>query len=261
MKESESDEESKSSDNNKTKEKKPKQWIIQKYMENPLLYRGRKFDIRVFVFLRVNPETKSSLDCFIYKDYYLRTSSTKYVLGDINNKMVHLTNDAIQRQSSDFGKFEISNKVTRIQYRKYLQSKYGEDEGAKYSDSFHNQILNIINVTISSVQDTINSSNYKYCFQMFGYDFMIDTDMNVKLIEINTNPSLDYDPTEVPFKHFMFPRMLEELFELTIDQYFPCPEGKILANESVKWKECTELSDEPDDGSNRWEYLFTVKEK
>jgi len=30
---------------------------------------------------------------------------------------------------------------------------------------------------------------------MFGYDFMIDEDMNVFLIEVNTNPCLDITPS------------------------------------------------------------------
>lgn len=174
--------------------------------------------------------------------------------------MIHLTNDAIQRESSDFGKFEISNKVTRLRYRDYLKKVYGDEEGFKLYNSFHNQILNIIKETMLSVQHTINPNNYKYSFQMFGYDFMIDTDMNVKLIEINTNPSLDYDPLEVPFKQFMFPRMLEELFELTIDKYFKPPDGKEVDNSSIKWKEVPELSDEIDNGDNRWEFLININD-
>ena len=31
-------------------------------------------------------------------------------------------------------------------------------------------------------------------FELFGYDFMIDEDMKVYLIEVNTNPCLDTSP-------------------------------------------------------------------
>ena len=31
-------------------------------------------------------------------------------------------------------------------------------------------------------------------FEMFGYDFMIDEDLKVYLIEVNTNPCLDIKP-------------------------------------------------------------------
>ncbi len=46
-----------------------------------------------------------------YNEGYIRTSSTLYSLRNLNNKMVHLTNDAVQKQSEDYGKYESGNKV------------------------------------------------------------------------------------------------------------------------------------------------------
>lgn len=31
--------------------------------------------------------------------------------------------------------------------------------------------------------------------ELFGYDFMVDTDLNVWLIEINSSPSMEYSTT------------------------------------------------------------------
>jgi len=36
----------------------------------------------------------------------------------------------------------------------------------------------------------MNSNNYSPCFELFGYDFLIDEDFRVWLIEVNTNPYL-----------------------------------------------------------------------
>ena len=47
-------------------------WVVQKYIERPLLYKGRKFDIRVWAFAH------SSLDFYFYNIGYLRTSSAEY---------------------------------------------------------------------------------------------------------------------------------------------------------------------------------------
>ena len=33
----------------------------------------------------------------------------------------------------------------------------------------------------------MNSNNINNCFELFGYDFMIDEDFRVWLIEVNTN--------------------------------------------------------------------------
>lgn len=44
------------------------QFIVQKYIESPLLINGRKFDIRVWVLVTHN------LECFFFKEGYIRTS-------------------------------------------------------------------------------------------------------------------------------------------------------------------------------------------
>ena len=40
-----------------------------------------------------------------------------------------------------------------------------------------------------SVQDMVN--NRKNSFELFGYDFMVDEDLRVWLIEVNSSPSMD----------------------------------------------------------------------
>lgn len=65
--------------------KKDCYWVVQKYIEKPLLYRGRKFDIRVWALVT------EDYRIYYYKEGYLRTSSHDYNTGDKKNT-VHLTN-------------------------------------------------------------------------------------------------------------------------------------------------------------------------
>ncbi|GIQ88714.1 tubulin-tyrosine ligase/Tubulin polyglutamylase, partial [Kipferlia bialata] len=69
-----------------------KQWIVQRYIENPLLIDGRKFDIRAYVLI------KGDGDCFIYHDAYLRLSSVPYTVASTEQD-VHLTNNAVQKHT------------------------------------------------------------------------------------------------------------------------------------------------------------------
>lgn len=42
--------------------------------------------------------------------------------------------------------------------------------------------------SINSVKTSLNPNKRKNVFELFGYDFLIDEDFRLWLIEINTNP-------------------------------------------------------------------------
>lgn len=46
-----------------------------------------------------------------FEEGYIRTSSQIFTLKNLSNRMIHLTNDAVQKKSEDYGKFEGGNKV------------------------------------------------------------------------------------------------------------------------------------------------------
>ena len=53
---------------------------------------------------------------------------------------------------------------------------------------------------------------------MFGYDFMVDSDFKVWLIEVNTNPCLD---TSCSILARIIPAMLDNAFRIALDPLFP----------------------------------------
>jgi tubulin---tyrosine ligase len=67
-------------------------FIIQRYIDNPLLIHGRKFDFRCYgVMTSVNGHLKG----YFYEDAYIRTSCKEFDIEDVHNKFIHLTNDAV----------------------------------------------------------------------------------------------------------------------------------------------------------------------
>jgi tubulin--tyrosine ligase len=71
---------------------KSRTFFLQKYIDKPALYRGRKFDIRCFAMeTLINKKLKG----YIYDEGYLRTSSKPFVCKHFDNKFIHLCNDAV----------------------------------------------------------------------------------------------------------------------------------------------------------------------
>ena len=183
--------------------------IIQKYIENPLLYRGRKCDMRVWVLL------SHKMQVFLFKEGHLKTCSIEY---DVNSKdaFSHITNYSFQKYNSNFQKFEKGNEVPFYEFQKFIDEKYPEK---KYDikKELIPKLKDIISITMRSAKNKINKNNRNFQFEIFGYDFMLDTDFNLFLIEINTNPGLEISS---PWIKVIVPRMLDDALRLTIDKVF-----------------------------------------
>lgn len=69
---------------------------MQKYLERPLLYHRRKFDIRHYMMVSC---INGSFKGYWYEDGYIRTTSYEYNIKNCKDNLVHLTNDAIQKNT------------------------------------------------------------------------------------------------------------------------------------------------------------------
>ena len=78
-------------------------------------------------------------------------------------------------------------------------------------------MIEIIRLTTNSVKEKINRKNRKFCYVLLGYDFMIDINFKIWLIEINKNPGLSFSS---PIIEMLLPRMMDDSLRLTIDRVF-----------------------------------------
>ena len=183
--------------------------VIQKYIENPLLYKGRKCDMRIWVLLT------HQMKVFLFKEGHLKTCSVEYDLNS-KNAFTHITNYSFQKYNSNFQKFEKGNEVPFYEFQKFLDSEYPEKK-YKIKKDLMKQVKEIISLTMRSGKDRINKNGRSHQFEIFGYDFMLDCDFNLFLIEINTNPGLEISS---PWIKIVVPRMLDDALRLTIDKVF-----------------------------------------
>jgi hypothetical protein len=184
--------------------------IAQKYVERPLLFDGRKFDLRVYALFT------SDLAVYMYDRGYLRTSNTKFTLDTLDNS-VHLTNHAIQKHSPSYGLYEAGNFASFEMWQAYADKN---GLGLDIAGVLVPQLRDMVHHSALSARKNIHRSKYKSCFEIFGYDFILSDQLKPYLIEINTNPSLE-KASDVVLE--LIPKMLDDAFKLTLDVAFPPP--------------------------------------
>jgi tubulin polyglutamylase TTLL5 len=73
--------------------------VIQRYISNPLLINGHKFDLRIYVMVT----SFDPLRIYVYKEGLARFATEEYVQkGAKGNMFVHLTNYSINKRSEHF---------------------------------------------------------------------------------------------------------------------------------------------------------------
>jgi hypothetical protein len=75
------------------------------------------------------------------------------------------------------------------------------------------QIKDLIVKSMYAVRKKLDPHRRKHTFELFGYDFILDEDFNVWLIEVNTNPCIE-ESSEL-LKVFLA-RMIEDLLKITV---------------------------------------------
>ena len=183
--------------------------LIQKYIEKPLLYKKRKCDIRIWVLLT------QIMKAYVFKEGHLKTCSIEYELNS-KNPFTHITNYSFQKYNTNFQKFEKGNEVPFYEFQKFINENYPE-KNYQLNIDLMDKIKEITSITMRSVKEKINKNNRNHQFEIFGYDFMLDENFNVFLIEINTNPGLEESS---PWIKIIVPRMLDDALRLTLDQLF-----------------------------------------
>ena len=78
-------------------------------------------------------------------------------------------------------------------------------------------MIETIKMTTSSVGDKLNRKDRQYCYVVLGYDFMIDINLKVWLLEINKNTGLVFSS---PIIKMLLPRMIDDSLRLTVDDIF-----------------------------------------
>jgi tubulin--tyrosine ligase len=145
---------------------KLKTYILQQYLHSPFLYKGRKFDIRHYILItRINGVLKG----YWYEEGYIRTTSYEFSLQQMNTN-IHLTNDAVQKHCKDYGRYEKGNKISYKEFQNYLYNLV------------QTKIKKVATDIIRAASLTIDPKRRLNNFEIFGMDFMVDSEFKPWLI-------------------------------------------------------------------------------
>ncbi|CAD5112626.1 DgyrCDS1842 [Dimorphilus gyrociliatus] len=157
-------------------------WVVQKYVERPLLIHSTKFDIRQwFLVTDWNP-----LTIWFYKTCYIRFCSKVFTLDNLEDVAVHLSNQCVQKHCVIDAESKIPK--TRIWSLEEFKSWLKEYKTDKWDEKIYPGMKNSITCTLQASQDSIDCR--KNSFELFGADFMIADDLEPWLIEINCSPTM-----------------------------------------------------------------------
>ena len=155
-------------------------------------------------------------EVFIYRKGYLRTTSDSYAL-DATDNYVHLTNNCLQKFGENYGKHEIGNTLGYEVFQEYLDEMF-PDLKVNVEEHVMTRITDVVIDTLLAGKHQLNPMKRKHCFELFGYDFLIDEDFRTWLIEINTNPYFG-----IPNDHIatLLPQMIDDMLKITVDPIYP----------------------------------------
>ena len=219
--------------------------IIQKYIERPFLYKGRKCDIRIWVLLT------HKMESYIFKEGHLKASSVNFDTDNFDS-FVHLTNYSLQKYNKCFSKFEKGNEISFKSFQDFINT---QENSFNFYEEIFPKFIEIIKHTMLCAKNKINLNNRNYCFEIFGYDFMMDEDKNIYLIEINTNPGLEISSDLIGE---LVPRMIDDALLLTVDNLFPTEYDPGCLNEKGEYKSKYHVNGYSDE-ENMWSFVYDMK--
>jgi len=171
--------------------------VVSRYVENPMLIQGLKFDLRLYVLVTgFDP-----LRAYVYREGLTRFASSPYSTEEehLQDAYRHLTNYSINKSAVNFVENRevqadnVGHKWSLSALNKHLRC-VGADIELMWS-----RIMDLIAKTLLSVEHVISSRTRDIaphranCFELYGFDVLVDSDLKPWLIEVNLSPSMQAD--------------------------------------------------------------------
>eukprot|EP00927_Polykrikos_kofoidii_P072956 TRINITY_DN69033_c0_g1_i1.p1 TRINITY_DN69033_c0_g1~~TRINITY_DN69033_c0_g1_i1.p1 ORF type:complete len:446 (+),score=59.92 TRINITY_DN69033_c0_g1_i1:227-1564(+) len=156
-------------------------YIISRYINEPFLVGGKKFDMRLYVLV----PSYRPLKVYLFKSGFCRFCVEQYStdVAEFENVFIHLTNVAIQKNAEDYnerhgGKWGVKDLMLFIE----------GTMGKAAADKLQVDVEAVLIHSLKAVQGVM--INDRHCFEMYGFDILLDQTLKPWLLEVNASPSL-----------------------------------------------------------------------
>uniref|UniRef100_A0A1I8FLT0 Tubulin--tyrosine ligase-like protein 9 n=1 Tax=Macrostomum lignano TaxID=282301 RepID=A0A1I8FLT0_9PLAT len=188
------------------------QCVLQEYVSNPFLIENVKFDLRLYVLV----SSCDPLRIYLFNDGFIRMSSEPYVdpqkcKADEDLNFIHLTNCSVNKQNRPTDTYGAASrrrgaKVSGMKRPLMFLNSYLQQN--KYDVALvWRRIVDLIIKTVFAAyphvvrsyrqcRPTESPGSGSACFELLGFDILLDTDLKPWLMEVNRSPSFDYDNSE-----------------------------------------------------------------
>ncbi|XP_015284263.1 PREDICTED: tubulin polyglutamylase TTLL13-like [Gekko japonicus] len=170
--------------------------ICQQYITKPFLIDGYKFDMRIYVLVT----SCDPLKIFVYEEGLARFATMRYIepsSSNLDDICMHLTNYAINKHNENFVRDENTGSKRKLSTLNAWMREHGYDMAELWRD-----IEDIIIKTLIAAHPVLKH-NYRTCFpnhisgcacfEILGFDVLLDRKLKPWLLEVNHSPSFTTD--------------------------------------------------------------------
>ncbi|XP_046892762.1 tubulin polyglutamylase TTLL7 isoform X1 [Hypomesus transpacificus] len=189
-------------------EKLPTQdhFIVQEYLDKPFLMEGYKFDLRIYILVT----SCDPLRIFLYNDGLVRMGTEKYHApsdANLSQLYMHLTNYSVNKHNENFERDETADKGSKRSIGWFTEFLRTNDyDVAKFWGDVSELVVKTLIVAEPHVLHAYRMcrpgqppGSDSVCFEVLGFDIILDRKLKPWLLEINRAPSfgtdqkIDYD--------------------------------------------------------------------
>ena len=155
--------------------------VVQEYIDRPLLIKGRKFDVRLFLLITsVDP-----LIVYMYSDGLVSICCEKFTMDreELGNKHVHLSNYSINKNHEGFNFKEHRWKLSRLW--SYLRQEHGVETDKLWEETKEVCLKTVLCCLDQLREEAMNKTKSHYnCFKLFSVDILYDQDFKPWVLEV-----------------------------------------------------------------------------